>query len=335
MAVDFPERVVHGGTGKRRQEKTHKTVLDFSASVNPYPPEFSWEIPPGRLSVYPDDTYSELKDRIARVFHRRPEEICVGNGSIELIRVFCSVVYRDAPTPRTFFQEPPTFGEYALSAQLAGATPSGDRSGAAASFLCNPNNPTGQLRRKEDVIRQLRTTKEHGGMLFVDEAFIELADPGESVADVRDPDLFVLRSLTKSFSVPGIRFGYGFGDPALVEMIETARSPWTVNAYAEAYAMEALLHMDELAASRSAIEKERTLLVAELESLGLHCTPSQVNYILAECGRDVADLCDRLAEKGIIVRDCTSFGLPTSIRVAVRKRDENRQLIGALAACVR
>ena len=335
MAVDFPERVVHGGTGKRQQEKTHKMVLDFSASVNPYPPVFSWAMDPGRLSVYPDDTYSELKDRIARVFHRRPEEICVGNGSIELIRVFCSVIFRDALTPRTFFQESPTFGEYALSARLAGAVSTGERSGAAVSFLCNPNNPTGRLTPKAEVLRQLRVTKEQAGMLFVDEAFIELADPGESMADIRDPGLFVLRSLTKSFSVPGIRFGYGFGDPALIEKIEIARPPWSVNAYAEAYAMEALLHMDELAASRSAIERERTLLATELQALGMHCIPSRANYILAEYGSDVADLCESLTHEGILVRDCTSFGLPTSIRVAVRTRDENRHLIEALAACVR
>jgi len=334
MAVDFPERVVHGGTGKRQQEKTHKTVLDFSASVNPYPPEFSWEMEPGRLSVYPDDTYSELKDRIARVFHRRPEEICVGNGSIELIRVFCSVIFKDAPDPRTVFQQPPTFGEYSLSARLAGAAGTVDRSGAAVSFLCNPNNPTGQLTRKAEILRQLHATNEHGGMLFVDEAFIELADPGESMADVRNPGLFVLRSLTKSFSVPGIRFGYGFGDPALIEKIEIARPPWSVNAYAEAYAMEALLHLDELAASRSAIERERALLATELQALGMRCTPSRANYILAEYGRDVADLCGMLADRGILVRDCTSFGLPTSIRVAVRTRDENRHLIEAVAACV-
>ncbi|MDD4137339.1 MAG: histidinol-phosphate transaminase [Methanoregula sp.] len=335
MAVDFPERVVHGGTGKRQQEKTHKTVLDFSASVNPYPPQFAWEMGPDRLGVYPDDTYTELKDRIARVFHRRPEEICVGNGSIELIRVFCSVIFRDAPCPGTFFLETPTFGEYALSARLAGAAPTNNPHDAAVSFLCNPNNPTGHLLPKTDVLRRIQTVHADRGILFCDEAFIELADPGESVADVRDPSLFVVRSLTKCFSVPGIRFGYGFGDPALIEKIETARPPWSVNSYAETYAMEAFLHMDELAASRAAIGRERTRLVADLQALGMHCNPSQVNYILVDYGRDVSALCETLALRGILVRDCTSFGLPASIRVAVRTRDENRQLIEALAACVR
>jgi threonine-phosphate decarboxylase len=335
MVVDFPERVVHGGTGKRQQEKTHKNVLDFSASVNPYPPRFAWEIDPACLEYYPDDTYAELKERIGQVFHRPPEEICVGNGPIELIRVFCSVVFRDATYPRTFYAEPPTFGEYALSARLAGAEPAGTQSAAEVTFLCNPNNPTGRLTRKDEVIRQLDAARKRGGYLFCDEAFIELSDPDESVADIRDPRLFTLRSLTKCFSVPGIRFGYGFGDPALVLKIETARSPWSVNAYAEAYAMQALLHMDELRQSRTAIGQERARLVPELEALGLSCRPSSANYLLADCARPVTPLCEQLAARGILVRDCTSFGLPAFIRIAVRTRDENQALIEALAACMR
>jgi threonine-phosphate decarboxylase len=335
MVVDFPERVVHGGTGKRQQEKTHKKVLDFSASVNPYPPQFTWEMNHDSLGYYPDDTYSELKERIGTIFHRPPEEICVGNGSIELIRVFCSVVFRDSSRRKTFFQELPTFGEYALSARLAGGICTDNPSGAAVVFLCNPNNPTGHLTKRKEVLRQLHSVKKDGGILFCDEAFIELSDPDESVTDVCDPGLFIVRSLTKCFSVPGIRFGYGFGDPALIQKIETARSPWCVNAYAETYAMEALLHMDELAASRSAIKKERTWLFSEIRSLGMHCYPSKANYILADCGRNVSALCEMLALQGILVRDCTSFGLPSCIRVAVKTREENTRLVEALTACVR
>ena len=334
MAVDFPERVVHGGTGKRQQEKTRKTVLDFSASVNPYPPQFTWVLDPECLEYYPDDSYAALKEQIAGVFHRRPEEICVGNGSIELIRVFCSVLFRDRARRKTFFCESPTFGEYDLSARIAGAVPTDKTRDAGLTFLCNPNNPTGRLLPQADVLTCLDTVHEHGSFLFCDEAFIELSDPQESVADIRDPDLFVLRSLTKCFAVPGIRFGYGFGQPDLIEKIETVRPPWSVNAYAEAYAMEALRHMDDLAASRSAIEKERTLLIAELQDLGLHCASTQVNYVLVECGRNIVSLCEALAARGILVRDCTSFGLPTCIRIAVRTREENRKLIGALSACM-
>jgi len=335
MGVDFPKRAVHGGIGKRHMEKTNKTVLDFSASVNPYPPRFTWNMDPDRLSEYPDDTYTALKERISDVFHKDPAEICVGNGSIELIRAFCSVVFRNGSHKHSFFVESPTFGEYSLSAHLAGAVRAETQTDADVSFLCNPNNPTGRLLTRDEVIDRFHATQKNGGLLFCDEAFIELANPSQSVADLCDPDLFVVRSLTKCFSVPGIRFGYGFGDPAFIEKIETARSPWGVNAYAEAYAMEAFLHMDELAVSRSRIETERLWLISEIQALGMHCNPSSTNYILIDSGRKVTPLCERLASFGVLVRDCTSFSLPESLRVAVRTREENEKLIGALAACVR
>jgi threonine-phosphate decarboxylase len=332
VAVDFPKRVVHGGTGKRQLEKTRKKVQDFSASINPYPPQLAWNCDPTFLASYPDDTYYELKGRIAATFHRKPDEICVGNGSIEIIRVFCSLMLRGE---KKYFCESPTFGEYALSAQLAGAAMAADPSAADVSFICNPNNPTGRLLDKQVLLQRLAEIKSHDGMLFCDEAFIGLSDPRQSLSDISDPNLFVLHSLTKSFSVPGIRFGFGFGSPELIEMIEITRPPWSVNAYAEAFAMEALLHIDDLEKSREQIEKEREWLIWEITALGLVCYPSSVNYILVECNRPVSRLCDQLEEHSILLRDCTSFGLPTCVRVAVRTHEENILLIEALLECMR
>jgi threonine-phosphate decarboxylase len=331
VAVDFPKRVVHGGTGKRQLEKTQKKVLDFSASINPYPPQFAWHCDPALLASYPDDTYHELKERIGTIFHRKPEEICVGNGSIELIRVFCSVVLCG---DKHFFCESPTFGEYALSARLAGASPVDNPSQADVSFICNPNNPTGKLLDKQELMERLSAIKSHNGMLFCDEAFIDLSDPAQSLSDITDSNLFVLHSLTKSFSVPGIRFGFGFGLPDLIEKIEITRPPWSVNAYAEAFAMEALLHMDDLNASRARIQTEREWLTHEIAALGLQCYPSSVNYILVECRRPVSPLCDKLAQRSILIRNCTSFGLPTCIRIAVRTHEENLLLVEALTECM-
>jgi threonine-phosphate decarboxylase len=335
MVVDFPQRVIHGGNGKRQREKTREKVLDFSASVNPFPPRIDWHCDTTDVSVYPDDTYSELKERIGTVFCRDPGEICVGNGSIEIIRVFCSVTLGRAAGTRLFFIEPPTFGEYELSARLAGGERSASPKKADIQFICNPNNPTGTLLHRTEILHILETVKQHKGILFCDEAFISLADPEESVGDIRDPHLFVLHSLTKSFAVPGLRIGFGFGDRDLVEKIETARSPWCVNAYAEAFAMEALLHIAELADSRREIEKERNQLVSGISDLGLTCNPSSANFLLIECGRDVTSLCEALSKKNILIRSCASFGLPTCIRIAVRAPDENTQLLEALGSCVR
>ena len=334
IAVDFPERVIHGGTGKRQREKTSRNVLDFSASVNPFPPTVTWHCDPASFSGYPDDSYSGLKERIGEVFRRDPREICVGNGSIEIIRAFCAVTLGRGAGTRHFFIQPPTFGEYELSARLAGAEPTAGPETADVWFVCNPNNPTGALLHRAELLHMLKTAKDHQGILFCDEAFIHLADPEESLADVRDPNLFILHSLTKSFSVPGLRIGFGFGDPELVEKIETARCPWSVNACAEAFAMEALLHLGDLAGSRLAIAQERTRLVCGIRDLGLTSFPSCVNFLLVEYGRNVASLCSALAQKNILVRDCTSFGLPTCFRIAVRTPEENTELLEALGSCV-
>ena len=335
MAVDFPKRVIHGGTGKRQREKTKENVLDFSASVNPFPPKISWHCDTTDVSGYPDDTYCELKERIGSVFSRDPDEICVGNGSIEIIRVFSSITLGRTTETRHFFIEPPTFGEYELSARLAGAERAACPEKADVRFVCNPNNPTGTLLHRTELLHMLKTAKSHEGILFCDEAFISLADPEESLVNIHDPSLFVLHSLTKSFAVPGLRIGFGFGDHDLVEKIETARSPWCVNAYAEAFAMEALLHLGKLADSRIAIKEELHRLVSGISDIGLTCNPSSVNYILVECGTDVTSLCEALAKKNILVRHCASFGLPTCIRIAVRTPYENTLLLEVLGTCVR
>ncbi|HUW86357.1 MAG TPA: histidinol-phosphate transaminase [Methanoregula sp.] len=333
MKIGFPKREVHGGTGKRQREKSQKNVLDFSASTNPFPPLFDWQCDPVFLAHYPDDRYYELKERISGTFHRKSEEICVGNGSIELIRVFSSVMLKG--NKKKFFTESPTFGEYELSARLAGAKKVKNSQKADVSFICNPNNPTGSLRKKSEMESLLEGVESHGGLLFCDEVFIELSDPAQSMVDCDDPHLFLLHSLTKSFAIPGIRFGYGFGNPELIEKIETTRPPWSVNAFAESYAMKALKHMDELTVSRALIAQEREWLTAQIDGLSLRCKPSSVNFILVECGWNVEPLCNALVHHDIIVRDCTSFGLPTCIRVAVRTRQENKALLEALSTCMR
>ena len=331
MAVHFPDRVVHGGNGKRQHEKTQKMVLDFSASVNPHPPRFEWDCNPESLSYYPDNNYTQLKEVIAKTFQRDVDEVCVGNGSIELIRVFSSVALSGH---KRYSIENPTFGEYDLSARLASACPADSIHKADVSFICNPNNPTGTLRTRNEMLAVLDTVSSFGGTLFVDEAFIELSDPNESLADVSNDHLFVMRSLTKSFAVPGIRFGYGFGNPELINKIEIVRPPWSVNAYAEAFALQAFRHIDALFASRTFITQERNWLKSNLEAIGLSSQPSSANYLLVETGRNATALSTQLETFGILVRDCTSFGLPTCIRIAVRTRKENRILVEALTSCV-
>lgn len=331
MGSGLPVKVRHGGTIKQHLEKTGRATLDFSASLNPFPPAMDWDFPPSLLDHYPDDDYLQLKEVIGRLFHRDVEEIAVGNGSIELIRSFSQAIFRNNGAAKI---DDPTFGEYLMSVQLAGGHLMKEGEIPSAAFLCNPNNPTGELIRKKEVSLLLKSYENQGTCMFLDEAFIELSNPGESLVAIRDPHLCVLRSLTKCFSVPGLRFGYAFADPDLVCAMEVLRSPWSVNAFAEHFAIQAFKKYHKLDESRRKIEIERNFLVKSLNGLGFTVTPPAANFILADTGKDVADLCNSLTSHGILVRDCTSFGLPNSIRISVRTRPENQSLVEALETCV-
>jgi threonine-phosphate decarboxylase len=332
MEREIPGRVVHGGTLLWHRRHAGRLLIDFSANLNPFPPEIPWKPDPSSIGSYPDDRYEALREAIGRRFHRAPEEIAVGNGSMEIIRIFCQAALNRGDG---FSLHPPTFGEYELSARLAGATPVAEPARARVRFLCNPNNPTGTLLPRDEVKGILREVSATSGILLLDEAFIEVSDPGQSLVQEEDPALFLLRSLTKAFAVPGLRFGYGFGRPDLIERMEVLRPPWSVNAFAEEFALLALRNYSRLDESRQRIAAERAWMEGRLRDLGLDPLPSSANFLLVPLGEPASRLAARLLERGILVRDCASFGLPESIRVAVRRREENAQLIEALSACLR
>lgn len=322
------KKAVHGGKGEVARDLT-----DFSVSLNPYPPQLDWKISPDDIQAYPDDSYHTLKETIAAHHHRSPDEICVGNGSVEVIRTLCHTLLSPGTT---VFIPPHTFSEYALSAQLAGAcvTHSPGQE-TTISFLCNPDNPSGILKPRAEVISCIPSTQDREGVLCVDEAFIDLADPAQTVADIRDPHLFVLKSLTKSFSMAGVRFGYGIGNPGLIEAMEVMRPPWTINAFAQAMTLQAFRQYEALEESRKLIRHERERVMKMCRNMGLIPSDASANYILLDTRRSARDLTMKMREEGFLVRDCTSFGLPTCIRTAVMTPGKNDQLVEALARCLR
>jgi len=140
--------------------------------------------------------------------------------------------------------------------------------------------------------------------------------------------------LTKSFAIPGIRFGYGLGTPSLVAKMEMIRPPWSVNAVAEQMAIEAFSRFDDLIVSRSYIKRERNYLQDQIFEMNLMCYPASANFILIRVGKPVQKLCSDMAKKGILIRDCSSFGLPECIRIAVRRHDENEMLVESIIQCL-
>lgn len=344
------EQCRHGGKVEEAASILGAEPLDFSANINPLgspPLERLVAEEMKKISHYPDNSYGKFRRAAAKFVGVGPDCIVPGNGSSEIIRLFAECCFEEGdlgvvPTP--------SFGEYANQSLLAGArvkkvpvgadglpaVADGELAEAKLLFVCNPNNPTGRLLSAGAVTALADRCEEAETFLLVDEAFIELSDPECSVAALAPEReyLLVMRSLTKSFGVPGLRLGFGVTNEPLARVLNLARIPWSIGTLAAAAAEYLLSCEDHLAASREVIRRENAWLSAAISELGLAPQKSSVNFILVNIepsGLASDDLAERTMREGVLVRDCQSFDLGKSfIRVAVRSRAENVRLVAAL-----
>ncbi len=341
---------VHGARVAQSAEESGISpaeLIDFSVNLNPLgPPDLTRPLAAALKNIgnYPDNRYPGFKKAAAGYLHIETGNIVLGNGSSELIRLFAEAVIE--PGDRVIIPFP-TFSEYEFQCRLFGATIDQVNysdilnvkpDGAKAVFICNPNNPTGSLISREQVLEFAEKCVASETFLFVDEAFIELSDPKESIAEFAASNDFivVLRSLTKTFAVPGLRIGFAVASNEFASILNNIRIPWSLNCAALAVG-EHLLKGQKGYIKRSIdlIKKERQWLSSNLGAIrGLKPFPGDSNFILVDI-RDFfigsTELTEMMLKQGIIIRDCASFGLKDHIRVAVRKRHENRKLIKALS----
>lgn len=348
---------VHGGnTGEisRRYAIAEGAIIDFSSNSNPlgFPPAVISLLMKGAaaLSCYPDTHASELREALARSLSCSCGNIMVGNGSTELIYLIPRVL-----KPRRALICRPTFSEYERSLHAAGCAVCylplrekrgyrirveeavGMLGGADMMFLCNPNNPTGTLTCRDELLPLLAEAEKQGVVVVLDEAFIDFT-PRESMAsDVGSREnLIVLRSMTKFFGVPGIRLGYLLAPAAVVKQLNRYKEPWTVNGLAQKIGVACIADRHFGEKTNRFVEAERGYLVSRLQAIGgFHPYPSSANYILVKIARKGLSstvLYEELARRGILIRDCRSFqGMGGRfVRVAVRQRRHNRLLLSAL-----
>jgi histidinol-phosphate aminotransferase len=198
---------------------------------------------------------------------------------------------------------------------------------ATCVVLGNPNNPTGSLDAADAITALLRRER----LVVVDESFIDFTDGACSLAGAPLPGLVVVRSLTKLWSLAGVRAGYLLAAPELVASLEANRQPWSVNALACAALAHCAKDADTPVRVAASVAQEREHLRAGLALLGLEVWPSAANFLLVKT-RDGAVLHRNLLEAGIAVRPASSFpGLDSDyIRVAVREHADNERLLSAL-----
>ncbi len=363
----------HGGDIARVCE-THglrpEEITDFSANINPlgYSPGLPDKIAREFQSVlhYPDIDASPLRAAIASHISCREDEILIGNGSTEHIYLLPRVL-----RPETGIVLEPTYSDYARAMRNSGAdvkeiickadtfepdlnhpTIGAETHGDGKMlYLCNPNNPTGALTKREDI---LSLAERHPAMyVVVDEAFMDFVAESDRFSVLTDAgagnlkNIIVLRSMTKFHGFPGLRLGYLVAHPEVIERLEALKEPWTVNTLAQVAGLVALDDKEDKE-DRQHIKKSREFVAAEKDFLhkqlatidGLRPIPPSVNFILVKItdnGPTSSELQESLIGMGILIRDCSNFrGLGDRyFRVAVRRREENEKLVSCLESALK
>ncbi len=305
------------------------------------------------IARYPDPEAKLLVKAVSDRTGLPQEMIVAGNGAIEIIYLLVKLL-----KPRRALIPAPTFNEYEIAVRINGGEVKDlllqEGKGFALDkedvfrhwedsdliFVCNPNNPTGCLVPREELREIIREAGKLGKIVVVDEAFMDFVPDRfrYSVADlVPDHDnLFVVYSLTKFFAVPGLRLGVGLGNPGIVGRLNRIRDPWNVNCFAQLAGAASLADETYIKATVEYVSREKDYLFGKIRAIeGFRPYKPNVNYIFIDvegAGYSSPEMCRILGQRGILVRDCSSYKnlRPAYIRVAVRKREENEKLIEAL-----
>lgn len=312
-------------------------VIDFSVNTNPLGAHASVlaTIGQARWDRYPGDDEIPLRQRLADANGVQPTQVVLGNGSSELLWLLALAVLEPGQRAAVLA---PTFGEYARAAMVAGAdvievTRTEELPAETGLvFLCNPNNPTGSYLDACAVERLLAAAP--GRLLVLDEAYASFAPvrwPMELLLR-RYENVVIVRSMTKDHALPGLRLGYLLAPSELAASLELVRPPWSVNAGALRAGLCALepAALAHVARARKLVAESRELLTSGFRRLGFEVQPSHANFVLVEVG-DGAAFRRALLGRGLVVRDCASFGLPGHVRVACLLPDQCQRLLNAVA----
>jgi len=351
----------HGGDiwgAAERQGVPLSRVLDFSANINPLGPSLKARKRLARdvslIALYPDKRQAELRRLLAARDGIAEDCILFGNGATQLIHLLPRV----GRYKRALIVEP-TFSEYRRALSNSGSeirefflTPKNNfhldlnlllrvlgREQPNVLLLASPNNPTGLVSPHRMLLRVSAFCEERDIDLIVDESFIEFTtEPSLMTLATHRRHLLVVRSLTKSFALAGLRIGYLVAGRSRVEELAHRMEPWSVNTLALSAAAASILDTNYIQKARSLIQREREYLSRELPQLGwLHSYPSSANFLLARIRAryTTAPALERmLAARNVLVRDASDFrGLDNQyLRFAVRQRRENRRLLAELEA---
>lgn len=350
------EQFGHGGdlvTAEAHFGILREKLLDFSANINPLGPPDSilQSIRDGLRTIvhYPDPGHRSFRRVLADKLEISDAWILPGNGAAE-----CMALAILALAPRKVGVVYPCFSEYEMLAKQFGAeivacyTKEDDHFKASKDdlyplfveaelvFIGSPNNPTGTVYSKDELIEMAEWCDHTDTYLVVDEAFLHFVEDGSKLTLLdeleRFPRVMLIRSLTKMFAIPGLRLGYTIAHPALIDRMKQKQVTWSVNGLALLAGEQCVKEEHYEQETRQLIRTERAFLSEQLQrKLGWSVMSSAVNYLLVRCTDEITadELQQKMGYKGILIRNCSMYpGLsPYHFRIAVRTREENEQLL--------
>lgn len=354
--------VSHGGDVwgfARKYNIPLEKVLDFSGPINhlgPAPKAVEAVKENAHLiRFYPDPNPVNLKQELSRYVGHcvTAENMILGNGSIELIYMITELFPRNfkavIPIPSfteyekatlrvhgepIYVQLPPDFSLNIDDVKKA------ITDNTRIVSLCNPHSPSGFLYDKKTILDLVEYCQKRNVIVSIDENYIEFTDKGEAATLVGETktyeNLFVIRSVTKFYGMPGIRFGYAIASESLIDALETVRQPWSINGLAECATLAAIKDIQFIEHTKRTIAKEKaqfTQLLNEIKDFKVF--PSEASFLLVKILNPKITstaLREELAKEGLLIRDCNTFlGLDNSyFRLTVRSEADNQKLTTAL-----
>jgi len=319
------------------------SVVKLNTNENPYPPA------PGvlraiaatasaDLRLYPDPSATALREAAARVYGVAPEQVLVGNGSDDLLAMLMRAI---VGSDDVVVYPEPTYSLYdTLVAIQEGRAltipfpvdftlpPALDATEGRLMLLCNPNSPSGTftpLARIEELVARF------AGVVVVDEAYVDFAPASALGLLARHENLVVLRTMSKSFSLAGMRIGLAFGAPELIAEFGKVKDSYNVGRLAIAAGVAALEDTAWMEANVARIVATRARLGAELGARGYDVLPSAANFVLARrAGEDQAPVQRRLRDQGVLVRHFATPRLGDALRITVGTDPEIDHLLELL-----
>lgn len=318
--------------------------IKLNTNENPYPPSpraVNAIRAEARSSIrlYPDPLATPVREAAARLYGLSPESVLVGNGSDDLL----TIIMRSFVDPgETICWATPSYTLYRTLAEIQDARvlevpfpedyslpPGLAEANAKVTFLANPNSPSGTLVPPDQVERLARACK---GLLVVDEAYADFASANSLALAGRLPNVVVLRSLSKSFSLCGVRCGIALAHPELIKGMAKVKDSYNVNRLAIVAASAALEDVQYMRRNVRRIVSTRERLKAQLETMGFACYPSESNFVLARVphGGDAKQVYQRLKGRRILVRYFDRPRLNDCVRITVGTDGEVDALLEAL-----